>query len=239
MEFTPIDHRKHRFLDTLFKLLEKHGAKVKVGDRSELIAAPAGEPVSFQLREKQRQVRRPLTASEKKWRSQGENDWRRELQPSGHLLFAIQTYLPQGLAREWLETQEQSLESMLPEILATIIAAGPLLHTQRLEREEQERQRQIKEHERYQAQQRRKRDDNRWRMLVSFAHERRDAQLALQLVQALKETVVDLEAAVGDLSAGDWLTWAEDRARSADPVGHGVAGIFGAISEVTEWTYRE
>jgi hypothetical protein len=239
MEFTPIDHRKHRFLDTLFKQLEKHGAKVKLGDRSELIAAPAGEPVSFQLREKQKQVRRPLTASEKKWRSQGENDWRRELQPSGHLLFAIQTYLPQGLAREWLETQERSLESMLPEILATIIAAGPVLHAQRLEREEQERQRQIKEHERYQAQQRRKRDDNRWRMLVSFAQKRRDAQLALQLVQALKETVEDPEASVGDRSVGDWLAWAEDRARSADPVCHGVAGIFEAISEVTEWTFRD
>ena len=82
-EFTDTDHRKHRILDTLFKAIERQGGKVKQGERGALFVEVLGEKVEFQVREKQKQQRRPLTDSEKRWRSPSDKGWRQELVSTG------------------------------------------------------------------------------------------------------------------------------------------------------------
>jgi len=169
-KFSDTDRRRHRILDALFKAVERQGATVRQGDRRQLFVETSGEKVEFQVREKQKQVRRPLTADEQRWRIAADKGWRQDLVSTGRLVFDIKTYLPAGLKRQWVETDQRPLEEMLSEIVATFIAAGPALVQQRREREAAERERQLAEQRRYEEQQRRKRDANRWRCFQEMAH---------------------------------------------------------------------
>jgi hypothetical protein len=162
-----------------------------------------------------------------------------ELQPSGKLIFTIKTYLPDGFKREWMETDGKTLESLVSEILVTFIAAGPLLVEQRRQREEAERQRQAAEYLRYQRQQQRKRDDNRWRCFVGQARSWREAEIARNFLAALKRDDIDLDQEIEGRSLRDWLSWAEDRLNTADAINGGATKIFEAVASITEWTSRD
>jgi hypothetical protein len=168
-DFSDADRRKHRLLDSLFKAVERQGAKVGQGERYELFAVSSGERIEFQIREKQKQVRRPLTADEQRWRMTGDKDWKQELAPTGRLVFDIKTYLPAGLRQQWVETDLQTIEDMLPDIVGTFIAAGPALVQRRRAQEAAERERQLAERRRHEEQQNRKRDANRWRLFQEMA----------------------------------------------------------------------
>jgi hypothetical protein len=130
LNFTDTDHRRHRILDTLFKTLERDNFKAKIGDRHEVYLEIAGERVDFKLREKQRQVRRPLTEDEKRYSYMAERGWVQELQPSGILVFTLETRLVDGAKHEWRDG-EKPLEAQLPEIIGLILLAGPILKERR------------------------------------------------------------------------------------------------------------
>jgi hypothetical protein len=100
---TDADQRRHRILDALFKTLERHLFKVKTGERREVYFEIDRERVDFDLREKQRQVRRSLTDEEKRRSFNPERPWRQELQPTGALLFLLKTHLGPGLKHEWTD----------------------------------------------------------------------------------------------------------------------------------------
>lgn len=238
-DFTETDHRRHRVLDALFKAVERQGGKATEGDRRELYVEMMGEKVEFQLREKQKQVRRPLNDSEKRWASKDDKGWRQELQPTGRFVFSIRTYLPGNLKREWTETQETPLESFLPDIVARFVAAGPLLAEQTRQRQEAERKRQAAEQRRYEEQQRRKLDDNRWRRFVELAQQRRDAETARTFLEALKVASIDVKQEIAGAAIADWIAWAEERLIRMDPLSHGVDAIFETIATVTAWSYRD
>jgi hypothetical protein len=238
-ELGETDHRQHRILDALFKMLEKQGGKAKEGDRHELYIEMQGERIDLQVREKQKQVRRSLNDSEKRWASKDDKGWRQELQSTGKLVFTIKTYLPGNLRREWIESDNSPMESLLPDLVATFVAAGPLLVEQRRQREEAERQRQIAERKRYEEQQRRKLDDNRWRRFVELAQQRRNAEIARAFLEALKATNFDPQREVAGNSIADWIAWVGGRLSDADPINHGADAIFEAIAKVTTWTYGD
>lgn len=203
-DFSDSDRRQHRFLDALFKAIERPGGKVKQGDRRELFAEVCGEKVEFQLRQKHKQVRRPLTADEQRWRIADDMGWKQELAPTGRLVFEIRTYLPVGLKRQWLETDKLPLEDMLPDIVAVFVAAGPLLVQQRREQEAAERERQLAERRRYEEQQRRKRDANRRRHFREMAQDWRELAAA-HFLSTLRSMEVDPSIEIGGRSLGDWL----------------------------------
>jgi hypothetical protein len=236
-EWSESDRRRHRILDALFKGMERQGARVQEDDRHQLFFEVNGEKIEFQIREKQKQTRRPLNEDEQRWRTPGDSDWRRELQPTGKLVFSIKTYLPANLRREWLETDKASMESLLPDIIAILVAVGPLLVERRKQREEEERQRRIAEQKRYEEQQQRKLDDNRWRRFVELAVQRREAETARQLLEALKSLDVNLQNEIAGNSIADWIAWAERRLLRSDPLNHGVGAIFEFIAQFTTWTY--
>lgn len=237
-DWTEGDHRRHRILDTLFKSIDRQGGKVKQGQRFELTAEVQGETVEFAIREKQKQIRRPLTESERRYRVAGDKDWRQEMSPTGRLVFDIKTYLPGNLRRQWLETDMLPMEDLLPDIVGTVIAAGPLLVKQRLDREEAERQRQIAERLRYEEQRRRKRDANQWRHYNELADQWREVALAREFTEALKGRVDDLNSVIGGRPVAEWLEWAEEWISRADPLAKGADGVFGSVAQITDWTYR-
>lgn len=233
------ERRQHRFLDSLFKAIEREGGQVKQESRRELVAELSGEKVKFQLREKQKQIRRPLTADEQRWRMAGDKDWRQELVSTGRLAFEIRTYLPNGLKCTWLETENHPLETMLTDILGVFVAAGPLLVQQRKEREAKERERQIAERRRYEEQQRRKREANRWRHFKEMALSWRELAAVREFLSKLRSIDVDPSTEIDGRSVGDWLAWAEECLQRSDPTAHGPENIFKRIAQITEWSYRD
>ena len=235
--FTPCDRRQHRILNALFKALESIGAKIEQDERQKLFAELDGEKIEFQIREKLKQVKRPLTKQEKRWRLSGEKDWKQELQPTGKLAFAIKTYFPRGLRTEWLETDEKPMEILLPDIIASFVVAGPFLTEQTKKRREIERQRHIAEQKRHEEQQQRRRDENRWRRFLEIAQQWKDAELAREFLLNVNKESLDFERDISGTSLGEWIAWAEQRVQEHDPLLGNVEEIFGLIASVTEWTH--
>lgn len=238
-DFSSMDRRRHRILDALFKELERCGGKVKEDDRKDLFVELSGEKVEFQIREKQKQVRRPLTADERRWRTSSDKDWKQELQGTGKFVFTIKTWLRGGLKTEWLETDVRPMEDLLPEIAATIIAAETVLTDLRREREEAERQRRIEEQRRAEEEARRRQDANRWKRMTELAEAWRTAELTRDFIAALKALPApEQQEPIDGRTVTEWITWAEERLQKADPMTYGVEAIFGDVAAITSWTYR-
>ena len=237
--FDAAARRQHRILDALFKALEKQGGKVAEGERGGLQAEMQGERIEFLLREKQKQVRRPLTDEEQRWASPKSKGWRYELQSTAKLVLTIKTYLPGRLRTEWIENDKMPMEALLPDIVATFVAVGPLLVEQRIEREEAERLRRIAERERYEEEQRQRAADNRWRRFVEVAHQQREAEIAREFLTTLKEADFEPDQQIAGNPVSDWIAWAERRLTRADPLSQGVNQIFEALAKITPWTYRD
>lgn len=233
--FTEVDHRLHRLLDALLKALERQGLGVGINKKGQMVAEYKGETIPFQMREKCKYVRK-LKVRERSWGSA--DGYTIELEPTGKLLFKIDIY-QLGLRTEWLETETKTMESFLPDILATFVAAGPLLVEQTRRRAEEERQRQITAQKRYEDQQRRKRDDNRWHRFSALAQGWDDLKTTRAFLDALKTKAPSEDMDIDGKPLSEWIAWAEARLEEADPLHHGVEAIFQSVAEVTEWTYRD
>lgn len=238
LNFTEMDHRRHRILDTLFKTLEQHGFKVTLGDRHEVYLGIEGERVDFTLREKKRQVRRPLTADEKRYSFMRERGWVQELQPTGILIFSLETHLVSGAKREWRDA-DKLLEVQLPDIISLILLAGPILKERRRQREEAERRRYEEERRRYEEEQRRKKDQNQWRRFVEVAKHWRELEVARQFLNALEMKSAGDDFIVKDRSLPDWLAWAREHVVASDPLLMGAERIFTDVGSIDSWTYRD
>lgn len=210
-ELTDTDKRMHRILDGLFKALEAKGGKVKEGKQRELLVEFQGEEIEFNLREKLKQVHRPLTAEEKRYSWNEKKDTKYDLTPTGYLVFSIKTYLPSKLQREWIESSERSMEILLADIVATILASVPLLVEKTKQHKEGERQRQIEANRRYEEEQRQKLENHRWRRFMEMAHQWREAEVASGFIAALKQLPMDEAQPTGDKTMAEWMVWAEEQ----------------------------
>jgi hypothetical protein len=236
-DFTEMEKKGHRALHALLKALEKVGAMIADGDKKgHVFVIVAGERIELEIREKLKQVKRPLNDDEKRWYSD-RNRLVTELVGTGRLHVVIHTWSRAGFKREWLESDAHPIETLLPDVAATVLAMGPHLAELRREREEEAR---LAEERRRQAddeRRRRKRDANRWRRFVEFAQASDEVRQARALVAKLRAqgSIED----IGDRSIADWLDWAEARANAVDPLERGAAALFEEIGEVSEWTYRD
>ena len=88
--FTDLDRRQQRILDTLFKAVEKRRFAVKGRAPYQLWLETGKERLDFSLRERMKQVKRPLTEEEKNRGFYSNRQWRRESVPTGELIFLIQ-----------------------------------------------------------------------------------------------------------------------------------------------------
>ena len=226
-----MDRRRHRLLDTLIKVMERQGARAGENDRRHLFLEVEGEKLEFELREKYRQVRRPLTAEELQ-RGGNKSGMRQELQPTGFFLFEIKRYLPGSMRREWLERADAPIEDRIAEIVATFMVAGPIMAEEQRQREEQARR---AEEER----QRRKQDRNRWRRFSEIANVWHEVGTARRFLQALREHDLPEDELVEGRSITEWLDWAERKLKDADPLEHGLADAFGDVAKIKSWTYHD
>ncbi|MBB3231980.1 hypothetical protein [Halomonas stenophila] len=235
--FSSMDRRRHRILDTFLKAIEHVGGKALEGDRRSLAIELEGEKIPFQLREKQKQVRRPLTDSEKRWHRPGDKEWRQELQPTGKLIFEVKRYLPTGFKTQWLETDAVPMEELLSEIFKTLRQVTPILVQQTRERLEKKRLAEIAAHERYLAEQARKRDDNQWQRFLEIADTWQHYEHARNFLEALKQVNFTPDCKVGETPLAEWICWVEDRIEAGNPLSQGVEAIFADIEKITSYTY--
>lgn len=237
--FTPQERRRHRMLDALLKALEAQKIAVTESERLELFATSGRERIEFQLRAKLQQVRRPLTADEQRWRSSGDKDYRLELVETDILIFEVKGWLPGGLQRNWQDGRKGTVEMMAGDILATLLAAFPLMVAEREQREKAEDRRRIEAQRRYELEQQRKLEENRFRRLLEHAGRWRDAELARSFVAALRAAIPDPTDLIDGKPASEWLDWAEAWATQYDPLASDPLDVFESIADVTNWTYRD
>lgn len=237
--FTPQERRRHRALDALLKALEAEQVAITESDRRDLVATLGRERIEFQLRAKLQQVRRPLTADEQRWRSSGDKDYRLELVETDILIFEVKGWLPGGLQRNWQDGRKGTVEMMAGDILATLLAAFPLMVAEREQREKAEERRRIEAQRRYDLEQQRKLEENRFRRLLEHAGRWRDAELARSFVAALRAAIPDPTDLIDGKPASEWLDWAEAWATQYDPLASDPLDVFESIADVTNWTYRD
>lgn len=235
-DLTRADRRRHRLLNALFRTLEKHGAAVKENDRRHLVAEISDESIEFSCHEKSKQITRTLSAEEKRRETWNRSGVKKELEPTGRFEFQIRTWINQPVRKLWLETERQSLDAMMPEIVATFLMLGPMLAERTRQRAEErrlweERQRQL-EHER----QRRQQDDNRWKRFVQIAEGWKRTELAREFIARLRELDVPDSEPVNGRSPAEWLDWAEAKASERDPVGQGLEAIIADVGRIESWT---
>lgn len=194
--------------------------------------------IEFQLRVKHQQVRRPVNDTDPSWLRRDGESHVLELQETEAQILEIDTYLPDGLRRTWQDTRTKSLETMMDEVAATMIAAFPLLAEQRKQREGAERQRIANEQRRYELEQQRKLEHNRFRRFLEHANHWREAELARNFAAALRASITDTETTVDGRSAAEWLDWAEAYADKLDPL-RDPHCVFVSVADVHNWTYRD
>ena len=228
-ELTADDRRRHRIADCLLKSLERCGSAVSTTNRGLLVADVDRSKVEFDLREKMKQIRRPLTQKEREWETWNTSGVKQELVPTGCLLLSIKNYLDGSLRREWLETPQRSMEAQIPEILATIILAGGIIGERRRKAEaaaaEFEAQRRQREEERA----RQRQDDERWSRFIGAALRWREMADIRIFLGALKALPMDSSALIEGRTVVAWIDWAEQRLILGDPLRSGVGPFFDEI----------
>ncbi len=198
-----------------------------------------GEPAYFTLKEKYRQVRRPLTDDEKRHGFNPKRPWRQETQATGLLQFVIETRLDPALVHSFIDTPDAPLESQLPDIAAVFVAAAPLLQEHRRQYEEAEQRRREEELRRYEERQNAQMEQNRLRALLALAARSKEAQVAREFLGALQVRADDIEPAIDGRTIEEWMAWAHDRLNAHDPLQAGASAVFRTIACVNQWTYRD
>jgi hypothetical protein len=82
------------------------------------------ETLEFWLKERQKQSRVELTPEEKRYSCDADRVWRYVLQPTGRLVFTIESSLDSGMRRQWSDTTRRPLEEQLNDIIAGLIIAA-------------------------------------------------------------------------------------------------------------------
>lgn len=237
-DFTETEKKGHRALHALLKALEKAGATVADADKKgRVFVTVAGERIELEVREKLKQVKRPLNDDEKRWYS----DQKRlvtELVGTGRLHVVIHTWTGAGFRRDWLESDSNPIGTLLPDVAATLLAMGPHLAEARRIREEEARLAEDRRRKADEERRNRQRDANRWRRFGEFARASEEVRQARALIAELRAQGSTGEE-IGERSIADWLEWAEARANDIDPIERGASALFAEITDVTEWTYRD
>ncbi len=235
--FTALERRQQRILSTLFKEAERFDYKVK-GEAPHNLSLETGQnAVEFTLRERIKQIRRPLTDEEKAESYSSNQKWRQERIATGELVFTIKTYLGHGLNSEWRDG-ERPLEEQIDEMVAVLATVGPILEKRRLETEEAQRRRWEEEEGRRREKQEQDQDRNRWRRFIQYAKLWRQTQLAGELISALEACIPHADTRHGGKSAEEWLTWARERRDAFNPSNWDIAALWTEIASITAWDTR-
>lgn len=236
--FTAIERRRLRILDALFKALAVEKIVIAETDQQAPIARCGQDEIAFQLRPRLKEVRQFLTAEERRWHGSG-RQYRRELVETDVLVFEIKRWLPGDLPRIWQDDRKGMIEDSVGDIVATLLAAFPMMAAAREQAEERQRLRETEERKRQMLAQQLKLDRDRFRCFLEQAGRWREAELARDFLMALRAAIPDSSLEIDGRPAAEWLEWAQRHVQAHDPLAQDSSAVFRSIAEVTERTYRE
>jgi hypothetical protein len=233
-----LERRRLLILSALFTALERRGHKVETerGAIYQVSLVIEGQTFRYVLSERVSQRRVALSDAELK---DPENvsmhrRFRQIREATGHLQLAVTG--PFAEKQRWSDDADGLLEDRLSEIVKGLETLGGAAKATKTRRDELERQRLIEERERYEARQRRLRDQNQWRRLRELANRREEAERLRSFIALLRQKAAN-DGMPSEELAG-WLTWAEEWVAAWDPTKGGVAAIMKEVTSVTEWDYR-
>lgn len=236
--FTPIERRRLRILDTLFKALEAEKIAIAETDRHGPVARCGQDEIAFQLRPRLKEVRQLLTSEERQWHGSGKQ-YRRELVETDVLVFEIKRWLPGNLPRVWQDGRKGMIEDRVGDILTILLAAFPMMAAAREEAEERQRLRETEQRRRQILAQELKLERDRFRCFLELAGRWHEAGLARDFLMALRAAIPDFSLEIGGRPAAEWLEWAQAHVQAHDPLAQDSSAVFQSIAEVTERTYRD
>ena len=88
-----------------------------------------------------------------------------------------------------MEKPNKLVVNILPSIITGIVACGPKLDAEKIEREERERRYEEERRQRYEEQRRRELDDRRWKHFQEQANSWKEAQKLSAFIHALEERI--------------------------------------------------
>lgn len=231
-DLTERDLYRFRVTSALFKAIEKAGGKIEQSPISGRVTFQiGGHEVACVVVEKMLKSLKQYDET-RTWTAYPDHH-QSGLESSGFLRIAVTTYLS-GIKPQWVETKTAKIGDLLPEVISTIMTAGPILDRMKREREEREKQYREEEARRYERQRQRELDQKRWEKFCELADNWKERErLLLFLAEIEKRAGDETGAKVGESALAEWMAWARARTEALDPFHQGVAGLFEEISEVT------
>jgi len=232
-DLTERDLYRFRVSSAIFTALEKAGGKIETAPMlGKIVFLIAGHKVECSIIEKMMKSLKPREKT-RDWTAYPDHH-QLGLESSGFLRVAITTYLDGK--PQWIETDKKKIGDMLPDIIGTIIAAGPILEKKRLDHEAWQRQHQEDQARRYETQRLKEIDDKRWSQFCTFATNWEERRRLLEFIaEAEARAATEEPVTIAEGTVADWIAWARDRAEALDPLRRGATGIFDAISKVTRY----
>ncbi|WP_409561739.1 hypothetical protein [Hyphomicrobium sp. MC8b] len=231
-DLTERDLYRFRVTSAVFKGIEKAGGRIEKSPLTGRVTFEiVGHEVECSIVEKL--VKSLKSRDEtRKWTAYPDHH-QSGLDSSGFLRVSITTYLD-GRKPEWIETKKRKIGDCLPEIVSTIMAAGPILEHMKREREERYARYQEEEVRRYETKRLKEIDDKRWDQFREYAENWEEREKLLGFVAEIEKRAPSGAAitASGD-SLDDWIAWAKERAAALDPFRRGVPEMFDTLSKVT------
>jgi hypothetical protein len=210
------DMRRFRILDTIFRALDRHDlAPQAEGD--EFYFTFKGEKVACALETVSRSLRRP---SMERLRSNPDL--------TSILRFTIKNYFPPmyAIRRQWSDSIAQRLEAKVGNIVQALLAAGPLLVRARGDRAEQQRRWAQQRRENQSEMEQRLLEGARLEAVLTQANLNRSVLAALIFLDDLESRAMDMDATIQGKTLKQWLDWARQAIRRADPLERGAAAVF-------------
>lgn len=233
-DLTDRDFYRFRVTSAVFKAVEKAGGRIEASPITGRVTFQvSGRNVDCSIVEKLRKSLKPRDETSK-WTAYPDHH-QSGLASSGFLRVSITTYLG-GRQPQWIETDKIKIGDILPEIVGAIIAAGPILKKQQLEREEREKRYREEEVRRHEARRLREADEKRWNKFCELAASWEERfRLLVFLAEIERRASEEGEISIAGNSLGDWIAWAKQRTEALDPFDRGVSGVFEAVATVPQW----
>jgi hypothetical protein len=229
-DLTERDLYRFRVTSAIFTAVEKAGGKIESAPiTGKVTFLASGQKVECSIVEK---MHKPLLRPEgeaAKWTAYPEHH-QSGLQSSGFLRVTITTYLSFVKQPQWIETSKNKIVGWLPQIVGSIIGAGPILVEQQRDREESARRYREEEARRYERQRLREIDERRWTRFRERADDWEERTKLLAFTAELQRRLeIEGDAQVGDRQLSQWVAWAKERIDALDPFNRGLPGLFESI----------
>jgi hypothetical protein len=211
------ERRRLRILSTLFKEFEQRGhAIVPESDRQRNLGVTVGEDVvEFRLTERHKQLRIRLDPVKRRY--SWEPEWRTELQPTGELVFSIDSWV-KGFRKQWSDTKRKRLEEQINDVISGLIVAAAVLRRERLEREERLREWRAEEEKRRELEEARRRREKELQTLLQEVDSWQRANRIRDYVAAVRTALESDKPQAEHAQIERWATSAINLANEIDPL---------------------